>query len=290
VVQSGAVSEAWQNLTLDTARIAEAAGKVAAVLVAAFVLYRIVRFATGHLRRFALVESNPAARAVREQRLHTLGAILNNLARFVIIGVAAVMVLSAVGLDVTPIIAGAGVAGIAVAFGAQSLVKDFFSGFFIFFENQYGLGDQVTVSGQTGTVEGMTLRVTTLRDADGNVHYIPNGKIDTVTVIGRDWARVRVDVTIPYREDLARALETVDAEARRWAEEDPSSALDKPEFLGVDALGQHGAVVSVAVRTKPGAKPLAGRELRRRIKLALDRENIRLAYMPGEGEPPAARA
>jgi small-conductance mechanosensitive channel len=273
----------WPLATIDVVRVRQ----IAIILVAAYVLYRIVRFATGHISRLARVESDPLTRAQREQRLDTLGAILNNLARLIIIFIAVAMILqTGFSLDITPIIAGAGVAGIAVGFGAQSLVRDFFSGFFIILENQFAIGDQVTVAGHTGTVEGLTLRVTTLRDVDGNLHIVPNGKIDTVTVIAKQWARVRVDVPIPYREDFGRALDTISSEVGRWAEEEADALLQEPEMLGIHEFGPTGATVSVAVRTRPDAKLAAGRELRRRIKLALDRDGIHLANSPGEVEPP----
>ena len=285
MLQSCAVLTDWPQLTLDVGRIRN----VAIILLAAYVLYRLVRFATGQMGRLARVESDPLVRAQREQRLGTLGAILNNLARLIIISFAVAMMLHAgFNVDITPLIAGAGVAGIAVGFGAQSLVRDFFSGFFIILENQFAIGDQVTVADHTGTVEGLTLRVTTLRDADGNVHIVPNGKIDTVTVITKQWARVRVDVPIPYREDLGRALDTIAAEVGRWAEEEAEAVLEKPEMLGIHEFGPTGAIVSVAVRTTPGAKLTAGRDLRRRIKLALDHDGIRLANPPGEADAPRA--
>lgn len=250
--------------------------RILAILVLVFVGYRAVRFFTTQFQRLSVIETDPLARAQREQRLSTLGHILDNLARVILIGLALVMVLSEVGINVDPLVAGAGIAGIALGFGAQSLVKDFFSGFFIIFENQFAIGDEVTVAGHSGTVERMTLRTTTLRDTTGNLHIVPNGKIETVTVVAREWARINVDVTIPYGEDIDRALDVVDRAARDYMSEHPDAFLDESPGVGVNDLGPRGATVRLSVRTAKGRNLAAGRDLRRAVMLALYGARVRL--------------
>ena len=254
------------------------------IVIAALVLARVVAVATSQLPRVAAA-GDVQTRTAREQRATTVAAILNSVARVAIISAALLMVLGEINVNITPLIAGAGILGVAVGFGAQSLVKDFFAGFFIVFENQFDIGDQVTIAGHTGTVERMTLRVTVLRDLDGNVHIVPNGKVETVTVIAKEWARVNVDVTVPYREDLARAIEVAARVTHEFAEEHADALVDDPEILGVQELGPRGVTLRVAVKTPPGRNLAVGRELRRRLKLAYDHAGLRFAERLDDAPP-----
>jgi small-conductance mechanosensitive channel len=251
---------------------------VAGILVAAFVVYRFVRLAISQVHRVAAAEADPVARLQREQRARTLASVLTSLARIVIIGSAVLLALAQVDVNVTPIVAGAGIVGIAAGFGAQSLVKDFFSGFFIVLENQFAIGDQVTVAQLTGTVERMTLRVTVLRDLEGNVHIVPNGKIETVTVLSKEWARAVVDVTIPYREYVGRAIDVASAVCRDFAAERPDAVVEQAELPGVQDLGPRGVTLRFILKTAPGKNNVVARELRRRVKLAFDGAGIAFAH------------
>jgi small-conductance mechanosensitive channel len=246
-----------------------------AIVAGAFVLYRIALYATAQLRRLPKLESDAVLRAQREQRVETLRSVLNSVALVVVIAIAAVALLSIVGdVDVLPVLAGAGVLGVAVGFGAQSLVRDFFAGFFIFAENQFAIGDRVTIAGHTGTVERLTLRITQLRDADGSVHIVPNGKIDSVTVHAKEWARASVDVTVDYKEPLDRVFDVIARESAAFAEEHADAVAEPPELLGVETFGPRGPSIRVTARTKPGRELFVARGLRRRIKAAFDREGI----------------
>ena len=163
-----------------------------------------------------------------------------------------------------------------LGFGAQSLVKDFISGFFILVEDQYGVGDQVTISDVTGAVESVNLRVTTVRANDGMVWIIPNGEIRMVGNGAKDWARSVVDVLVPNGADLARAIQLITEEAERLAA-DPDWAeilLEKPEVLGVESLGAQGMTVRVEAKTAPTNRVRLGRQLRSRIGERLQREGI----------------
>jgi small conductance mechanosensitive channel len=190
-------------------------------------------------------------------------------------------------IEIGPLLAGAGILGLAVSFGAQSLVKDFISGFFILFENQFALGDVVEAAGKTGVVEHMTLRVVVLRDAEGTRHVIPNGEIKVVSNRTAGWARAVIDVAVAGETNADRVLALVKDEAMRFAADaEWTHVLDgPPEVWGVEALGDNRVVVRVVVRTQPGAQWGVGRDLRRRFKNRFDAEGIRLP-----GAPPVAVA
>jgi moderate conductance mechanosensitive channel len=261
---------------------AERVTQVVTILAVGFGLYWAVLVATAQLKRISYLGASAEARTFREKRAETLRSILNNLARVMLIAFVGATLLSAIGVDIRPIIAGAGVVGIAVGFGAQSVVKDLLAGFFIIFENQFGIGDTVTIGTYTGSVEHMTLRVTVLRDEAGVVHIIPNGKVETVSIVSREWGRGNVDFTVPYDEDLSRVLDTVGAECAGFAADHEAELVDGPDVLGVESLGPLGPTVKVTFKTKTGKNVPLARELRRRIKTAFDRAGLRFATSADE--------
>jgi small conductance mechanosensitive channel len=258
---------------IDTSRIVQ----VVAILVAGIVAYCAILAATSTLKRISNIGADAESRAFREKRAETLRSILNNLARVLLIAFIGATLLSAVGVDIRPILAGAGVVGIAVGFGAQSVVRDMLAGFFIIFENQFGIGDTVTIGGQTGTVETMTLRVTVLRDDAGVLHLIPNGKVETVSVVSREWGRGNVEFTVPYDEDLTRVLDVAAAECASFAADNADELVAGPEVLGVESLGPLGPTVKVTFKTRTGQNVSLARDLRRRLKVAFDRSGLRFA-------------
>ncbi|HQR38082.1 MAG TPA: mechanosensitive ion channel family protein [Blastocatellia bacterium] len=256
------------------------------IVLVALVVYQVVVFATKHLRTLALLEPNPAVRSQRQQRAETLREILNNFARVVLLVLVVVTLLSQLGIDIRPIIAGAGIVGIAIGFGAQSLVRDYLSGFFIVFENHFGIGDHITVAGHTGSVERMTLRSTVLRDGEGAIHIVPNGKIESVVVVSNEWARADVDVTVPYDQEITRALDAVASECLAIGEEYHDALVEPPAVLGIDQFAASGSVIRATVRAKPGRQNAVARALRLRIKSAFEREKIRL-QSGAAASPPA---
>jgi moderate conductance mechanosensitive channel len=262
----------WQSHSLAVRFLLVALSAVGAMLI-----YWIVSASTKQLARLAALERDPVVRARLEQRAKTVASIVNNVAKAALAAFVLVTALKEAGLDVTPLLAGAGIVSVAVGFGAQSLIKDFFAGFFIVFENQFGIGDQVTIAGHSGTVERMTLRVTVLRDVEGNLHFVPNGRADTVTVLSKEWARAVVDITVPYAVDISDAIAVATTVASEFAGENPESVVEPPEMLGVQDLGPRGVSIRVAVKTPPGKNLAAGREIRRRIKLAFDAAGIQFA-------------
>ncbi len=187
------------------------------------------------------------------------------------------VLLQQLGISITPILASAGIVGIAIGFGAQSLVKDIFAGFMILLEDQYGIGDVIKVGDTSGTVEHLTLRSTWVRGLDGALTTIPNGTINQVSNFSKEWLRVVLDVEVGYEEDLDHAMRVMLETARQMKEDMPHDILEEPAMLGVDKMTSDSVMLRLAVKTAPARQAEIGRDLRRRIKLAFDREGIKAA-------------
>ena len=220
------------------------------------------------------------AAARRKQRAETMGGVLRSITTFVVFTMVAIMALAEIGVNVGPLIAGAGIVGVALGFGAQSLVRDFLSGIFMIFEDQYGIGDVVDLGDATGTVEAVTLRITRLRDINGTVWSVRNGEILRVGNMSQNWARTVLDVSVGYGEDLER-VRTVLAEVGHEMWESPEfggNILEEPEVWGVQDLSADGVLVRVALKTAPLEQWAVARELRRRIKDRFDAEGIEIPF------------
>jgi small conductance mechanosensitive channel len=213
----------------------------------------------------------------REQRGRTTSQLLRSVGRVLLIALGLLLTLN-VFVDIKPILAGAGILGLAVSFGAQSLVKDVISGFFYLVEGQFAVGDVIEVAGKTGEVERMTLRVVMLRDLHGAVHMVPNGQITTVSNFTRRWSRAVVEVGVGYDTDVDRALQVFRDEAVRFNRDEVwRSKFDgDPEIAGVIGLDESAVKIRVLFRTRPGQQWEVAREFRRRIKSRLDREKIEI--------------
>jgi small conductance mechanosensitive channel len=179
------------------------------------------------------------------------------------------------GVDVTPILASAGLVGIAVGFGAQSLIKDLFAGFLILLEDQYNVGDTVKIGETTGTVERMMLRSTQIRALDGALTTIPNGTIATVANFSKDWSRIVLDVEVDYTEDADRALQLMLTTARELRQERPDDFIEDPVPVGLEKLTNASLALRLTAKTRPAKQADLTRELRRRIKLAFDAAGIK---------------
>jgi small-conductance mechanosensitive channel len=212
-------------------------------------------------------------------RAQTLGLVLRSIATTVIWTIAIIMILGELGVALGPLIAGAGIAGVAIGFGAQSLVKDFLSGIFMLIEDQYGVGDLIDAGVATGTVEDITLRTTQIRDTSGTIWYIPNGTILRVGNMSQDWARAVLDVEVTNDTDLARALGAVKAVADGLWEDPQWSAriLEEPDVLGVERIGPTGITLRTLVKTRPAEQFKVMREMRRRVCDAFRELDINLA-------------
>lgn len=262
--------------------------KIAFILVAAGILSRHgSRLAVRAVTRLGL--ANPLAEKSPRvgQRTATLARVAANTLRVAVWTVAALLVAGEVGINLGPLLAGAGIVGLALAFGTQSLVKDFVSGFFILAEDQYGVGDLITVGPVTGTVEDVNLRVTSVRANDGTLWFVPNGEIRMVGNAAKDWVKAVVDVVVNRGADLARAIAAITEEVKGLAA-DPAweeVLLDEPEVLGVESMGTEGVTVRVEVRTALGNRMRVARELRTRVGARLYAEGISIRPEPGESAP-----
>src|SRR5437867_10551209 len=212
-----------------------------------------------------------------EQRTETLRHIIRSVSKGILILVVALTVSSELGFSIAPVLASAGIVGLAVGFGAQSLVKDVISGFFILFEDQFGIGDVVKIGDFTGDVERMTLRATVLRNLEGQVYVVPNGNIQNVTVMTKDWARDVLDLTVSHKEELARVFDVLERIGTRLAQDWPDRVLDQPTVLGVEKLDDSGVTIRSVVKTPPFKQADVLREWRRRVKDEFDKAGIELA-------------
>src|SRR5579884_1772125 len=196
--------ELWRNWREDSlAFLRHDIPKIVGVLVVAIILIKLLRIVTHRLTRFS---TSNEFRGVRAQQLRTLSGIITSVGTFIIVFIAAMQVLPILGINMGPLLASAGVAGLAIGFGAQTLVHDVINGFFILFENHYDVGDTVKISGVQGVVENMTLRRTVLRDADGSVHIVPNSEIHVVSNLTRDWTQVALHISVAYNENSDRVV------------------------------------------------------------------------------------
>jgi small conductance mechanosensitive channel len=221
-----------------------------------------------------------AAIARRAQRAETMAGIFQSVITVIVIAVVTTMILSEVGVNIAPIIASAGIIGIALGFGAQSLVKDFLSGIFIFMEDQYGVGDVIDLGEAIGSVEAVTLRMTRLRDVNGTVWFVPNGEIVRVGNQSKNWSRAVVDVGVGYSEDLARVQQVLREIAHdMWEDEDFKGVIiEEPEVTGVEMLAPDSVTVRVLVKTAPLQQWAVARTLRQRIKARFDHEGIEIPF------------
>jgi small conductance mechanosensitive channel len=222
-------------------------------------------------------QGSPSHAHEREKRLSTVVGLIQTTLKVLLYGTALLMILREIGLDITPLLTGAGIAGVAVGFGAQSLVKDVISGFFILLEDQIRVGDVIKINaGLAGSVERMELRVTAIRDGDGTLHIIPNGEIKSVSNMTYEFAQAVVDVPLPYETDLKKlwpVLEKVASEFEldpKWKER----LSGRPEFVGITKFDATFMVLQIAVKTEPHGRWAVAGELRRRVKLALDGAGI----------------
>lgn len=203
---------------------------------------------------------------------------MRSLVTFVIWVVAAFMMLGAVGINLAPLLAGAGVIGVALGFGSQSLVRDFLSGFFILIEDQYGVGDIVDMEGRAaGVVEAVSLRTTRLRSVDGVVWHVPNGEIRVIGNMSQHWSRSLLDVEVAYDTDIDQAKTVVKRVADKLWREDPA-ILEEPEMWGVEELAASGVVLRLVVKTTPKEQWRVSRRLREEIKRAFDAEGIEIPF------------
>ncbi|MGH9306944.1 MAG: mechanosensitive ion channel family protein [Acidimicrobiales bacterium] len=256
--------------------------KIIVVLVVAFLAARIgsriLRRVVQSLQQRSLL-GDPARRA--GTRVHTVANLLASIWRTVIWIVAILTILGVLGINLTPFIAGATVIGAALGFGAQSLVKDVLSGFFIIVEDQYGIGDTITIGDVTGTVEDVNLRVTQIRAVDGKVWYFPNGEVRKVANDSLGWSRVLVDVVLPLGTDIEGAARILAEEAAAVATDSlyANACLGQPEVWGVEGMDSTSVTLRLAIKTTIGRNPQVARAIRTRISTRLVTDGL-IAALP----------
>jgi small-conductance mechanosensitive channel len=267
--------QGWRFDALEFLR--KDAPRILVILIVSLILIRLMKAITKRLARYSHQQTLPSG--VRSQQLRTLSGVIYNVSFVVIVCFAAIAIMGQLDVlkSVTPLIAVSSIAGLAIGFGAQTLVKDVINGFFILIENQYDVGDGVRLAGVSGTVEAMTLRRTTLRDADGTLHIVPNSEIKIVSNLTRDWAQIVLHISADYKENSDRViglLKEVGAELRN----DPVFAhalVADPDVPGIDRVAPGEVDYLMLVKTKPGDQYAVTRELRRRIKFCFEKNNIR---------------
>ncbi|MEU4331127.1 mechanosensitive ion channel family protein [Nonomuraea dietziae] len=236
---------------------------------------------TGRLRRTQATDGIDALlHERRKQRAETMGSVLRHIASIVIMGTAILTVLDRLTIPIAPLLTSVGILGVAIGFGAQELVKDFIAGMFMLLEDQYGVGDVIDTGAAIGTVEAVTLRVTRLRDADGRVWYIRNGTITRVGNESQGWSRAYIDVPVAYDADVPEVRELLKRVTEElWSDHDyrESVIVEEPAVYGIEQISDTSVIFRVSAKTLPSKQAEVARELRLRVKAALDGAGIALA-------------
>ncbi len=264
---------------------------LALVLLACVLFLYAIRIVAKAVRR-AVDDGNDGVTTEAERRADTLGSVLRNAARVVAAVFFLLMTLQEFGINIGPLVAGAGIAGVALGFGAQSLVKDVISGFFLLMENQFAVGDLVSIDDgkHLGHVERMTLRITQLRDGEGRAHFLPNGAITKVIVLSKDYSKALVDVEVGYDADLDRVMGLLKEIGEGMRKDLPDLVLEPTDVKGVESFGKDGCMLRTYTKTAPGRQYEAAREYRKRIIQRFRLEGIaspipqRIVHTKGPGE------
>ena len=250
--------------------------KVLLIIAGTYLVLYLIRLLSKRIVAYSRKVERDQDQGEREKRTETLVHIFETTGKVFIIIIAIFMVMKELGMDITPLLTGAGIVGLALGFGAQSLVKDFLSGFFILIENQFRVGDVIKIGEFSGVVERISLRTVVLRDLGGNVHVIPNGEVKAVTNMSYEWSRAVVDIGVSYREDVDRVMNILEDVGKSMMEDATLKEviLEKPVVIGINDFGDSQVKLQVLVKTVPLKQWEVGRDLRKRIKAAFDREGI----------------
>lgn len=272
--------------------------RIAVIIVIAFVALDLIRALIHKIQ----LPPDLVGQQRAQTRAKTIRTLLDGILRALVWVVVFFVVLDEVGLNIVPLLAGAGIVGLAIGFGAQSLVRDVITGFFVLAEDQYGVGDVVKIGDLSGLVERITLRTTILRDLEGRVHVIPNGEVTKVTIFTKEWSRALIDVAVAYKENLDFVIQTIREVGERIAKDHTDLVTAGPDILGVESLGSHGVTIRVLFQTKPITQWTVMRAFRKAIKEEFERRGIEIPFPQtavwmrgGEGlqvaiQPPAKSA
>lgn len=254
--------------------------RIVIIAVAAYLLNKILIKIIKRAIIVSIKKYNNDVETEGKKREETLIRIFSGITRGTIIIIALLIILTELGIKIAPILAGAGIVGVAVGFGAQYLIKDLISGLFIIIENQYRVGDVVNFDGIGGLVEDITLRMTTLRDLDGTVHHIPHGNIKSVSNLSKEYARINLNIGISYSSNLEHVIMVVNKTGNELAE-DPAwkdAIIKAPQFLRIDDFADSAIIIKILGETKPIQQWEVTGELRKRIKIAFDKEGIEIPF------------
>jgi small conductance mechanosensitive channel len=277
---------------------AKASLRIVLIIVAAYISLRLLRLAFNRLETL-LIRAIGAAERVPEaatKRIRTLMSVLWTIVVGLVWFVVVLMTLGQIGVNVTPVLAGAGIVGLAIGFGAQNLVKDLVSGFFLILENQVRVGDVAIINGTGGLVEAISFRTIVLRDEAAVVHVFPNGSINTLSNMTKDWSAYVISVNVAYREDPDRVADVMRSVAEEMIAEPKyrSTMLEPIEILGVDGFTESAVTIKARLKTQPLQQFAIGREYRRRLKKAFDAAGIEMPLaqraVRAEASPPPGPA
>ncbi len=284
----------WQDF-LDKADVwLKVSGiKIILIIIGTLVVTKIARMLLNRIFRVFL---QAGLDAEMKKRADTLSSLARNIVSTVILGIAFIIILEEFGIDIGPILAAAGIVGLAVGFGAQNLVQDIISGFFILLEDQIRVGDVVDIAGKSGLVEKVTIRMTILRDINGSVHFVRNGKIDVVTNMTKDYAFYLFDIGVAYRENIDEVMKVMrKTEAQLRLDTSLKEDILEPlEIMGLDKFADSAVIIRARLKTKPNKQWRAGREYNRLLKKNFDEAGIEIPFphltvfrgRPKEGNTP----
>ena len=255
--------------------------RVVLIGLLAYFTVRVAELSVNHFEDIVRARAGDNADKIElVERVHTISGLVTNAVNVIVWSVASLMMLQELGVNITPLLTGAGIAGLAVGFGAQNLVRDVISGFFFILEDQVHVGDVVEVNGTSGLVEAVKLRTLVLRDLSGTVHVVPNGEITTLSNKTKEFSYAVLDIGVAYKEDtdhVSAVLHDVGAELESDSDFN-NSILASLEILGVSEFGDSAVVIKIRIKTRPLKQWMIGRELRRRIKKAFDTEGIEIPF------------
>lgn len=277
-------SDFWNDLlqTLGRWAFTELPG-IVIITIGLFIVLRLISFAMQRFKKMLIhrAENNESTDiAESTKRINTLVGIIKSTVNISIVTVYVIMLLSKFSIDVAPLLASAGILGLAVGFGAQELVRDYISGFFMLLEDQVRTGDVAIINGTGGAVERIELRTITLRDLSGVVHIFQNGKINSLSNMTKDWSAMVFDIGVAYKENVEEVIKVIEQVAAEMESEDPYKAniLEPIEVLGLDKFGDSAVVIKARFKTKAGQQWTVGREYRKRLKVAFDAKNIEIPF------------
>ncbi|MBU4057029.1 mechanosensitive ion channel family protein [Patescibacteria group bacterium] len=254
--------------------------KILIIVLLAYFVRRFAKIFIDKTVRKLVVSDHFLSKEAEKKREDTLIRIFTGTFNIVVLAIALLMILQEIGVAIGPVLAAAGIAGLAFGFGGQYLIRDLISGLFIIIENQYRIGDVVCFDGTCGSVEDISVRMTTLRDLDGIVHHVPHGEIKKVSNLSKQFARVNLDIGIAYNSDLEKVIEVVNRVGKEIAE-DPNwkeHILKPPQFLRVNDFADSAIIIKILGETKPIMQWGVTGELRKRLKIAFDKEGIEIPF------------